>query len=55
MKSKVKPSEQLNNYLQQLMNGQVEAEDLLSELMRLGAQQIIRMHTDCLCKCFFHY
>jgi putative transposase len=42
MNSKVKPSEQLNNYLQQLMNGQVEAEDLLSELMRLGAQQIIQ-------------
>ena len=42
MNRKVKPSEQLNNTLQQLINGQIEAEDLLSELMRLGAQQIIQ-------------
>lgn len=46
MKNKVKPSEQLNNYLQQLIDGQIEAEDLLSELMRLGAQQIIQQTSE---------
>ena len=46
MNNKVKPSEQLNNCLQQLIDGQIEAEDLLSELMRLGAQQIIQQTSE---------
>lgn len=46
MNTKVKPSEQLSKHLANLLNGEKPTDDLLSELLRLGAQQILQQTTE---------
>ena len=46
MKSKVKPSEQLSNTIDQLLSGAQPADNLLGELLRLGAQRILQQATE---------
>ena len=46
MKTKVKPSEQLSNTIEELLNGYAASEDLLSDLLRLGAQRILQQATE---------
>lgn len=46
MKTKVKPSEQLSKTIDELLNGYTSSEDLLSELLRLGAQRILQQATE---------
>jgi transposase-like protein len=42
MNRKVKPSKRLNKRIQQLTSGRAEADDLLAELVDLGAQKILQ-------------
>lgn len=42
MNKKVKPSKRLSKRIQQLTSGQAEADDLLAELVDLGAQKILQ-------------
>lgn len=42
MNNKIKPSKRLNKRIQQLTNGQAEADDLLAELIDLGSQKILQ-------------
>ena len=42
MNKKVKPSKRLSKRIQQLTSGQTEADDLLAELVDLGAQKILQ-------------
>lgn len=42
MSKKVKPSQRLSKRIQQLTSGQTEADDLLAELVDLGAQKILQ-------------
>jgi len=42
MRTKVKPSFRLDNELSQILNGSFTSKDLLSELIRLGAQSILQ-------------
>lgn len=42
MKTKVRPSAKLNNVLTEILEGRSQTEDLLSELLRIGAQRILQ-------------
>jgi len=42
MKEKVKPSQELSKTIDQLLTGAQSSEDLISELLRLGAQRILQ-------------
>lgn len=42
MSKKVKPSKRLSKRIQQLTSGRAEADDLLAELVDLGAQKILQ-------------
>lgn len=42
MKTKVKPSEQLSKTIDLILNGQQSTDDLLGELLRMGAQRILQ-------------
>ncbi len=42
MKAKVKPSEQMSNYVQSLLQGQVQTDELVSQLLVNGARQILQ-------------
>lgn len=42
MNKKVKPSQRLSKRIQQLTSGQAEADDLLAELIELGAEKILQ-------------
>jgi transposase-like protein len=46
MNSKVKPSELLNKTIENLLNGEQPTEDLLTDLLRLGAQRILQQTTE---------
>lgn len=46
MANKVPPSERTSKQLFDLLNGREEAEDLVSEIMRLGMQTIIQRHVE---------
>ncbi|MCH2451486.1 MAG: transposase, partial [Gracilimonas sp.] len=42
MNKKVKPSQRLSKRIQQLTSGKAEADDLLAELVELGAEKILQ-------------
>src|SRR5699024_2712568 len=42
MNTKVKPSQRLSKRIQQLTSGKAEADDLLAELIELGAEKILQ-------------
>ena len=42
MKEKIKPSQELSKTIDQLLTGAQSSEDLISELLRLGAQRILQ-------------
>lgn len=46
MKNKVKPSEVLNNTIQNLLNGSQHTDELLTDLLRLGAERILQETTE---------
>lgn len=46
MKNKVKPSEVLNNTIQNLINGSQHTDELLTDLLRLGAERILQETTE---------
>lgn len=45
MSHKVKPSQVLSKTIQDLIQGQQGSEDLLTDLLRLGAQHILQQAT----------